>query len=65
MSNGTDQQAKANTPKGSEKVPQTGSHEDFGQNAGTDAPGGKVNKDGRKEETGATEAGNVDMGAKQ
>jgi hypothetical protein len=65
MSKDSDQQSNANASKGSEKVPETGSHEDFGQNAGTDAPGGEKSKPSRKEETGATEAGKEDKGAKQ
>lgn len=60
MSN-TDQQPDLS--KGKERVPDTGSHEDFGQNAGTNAPGGEKGKI-HKEETGATEAGNEDKGAK-
>jgi hypothetical protein len=65
MSKEANQQPRASTTKGAEKVPETGSHEDFGKNDGTDAPGGEKNKAFRKEETGATEAGNEDKGAKE
>ena len=59
-----------------ERVPDTGSHEDFSEDAeGPDghkppkAQGGRDSErsgkdDGRKEYTGATEAGNEDTGAK-
>jgi hypothetical protein len=63
----TDSGERSNATKGNngdDKVPETGSQEDFGSDAETKGPGGEKRKSGGKEETGATEAGNEDKGAK-
>jgi hypothetical protein len=62
MSKNRDIQSNAN--KGNEKVPDSRSHEDFGPDAGSEGPASQNRKGGGKEETGATEAGNEDKGAK-